>query len=71
MWNLRAMYFEFREVWRKVAIGKMQRPWASPPPVGRCSSLLSQPQAPQRRHTYADSEGRRAAAMMRKIESWL
>jgi hypothetical protein len=71
MWNLRAMYFEFRKEWRKLTIGRMYGRWAFRLVVGTCISGVSQPHGGQRGHTCGDGVGAHATVVMRKIESWL
>src|SRR6266705_771248 len=65
------MYFEFREEWRKLAMGKMYCRWAFGLVVDTCMSGRSQPHGGQRGHTCGDGVGADAAVVMRKIESWL
>jgi len=71
MWNLRAMYFEFREVWRRVAIGRTYCRWVFRLVVGTCISEGSQPHGGRRGHTCGDSAETGAEVVMSKIESWL
>jgi len=69
LWNLRAMYFEFRKEWRKLAIERMYCRWAFGVVVGTCISGVFQPQGGQRGHTCGDSVGTSAQLVRCRLRS--